>query len=152
MSDELREANMKVVRDYVEAMNEWDFDRMGPLLSDDFIFEMLFPAPGLPTRIDGRQAMIAFQRPFAEIVKTENMHDIQLDTLHSDPAEVILFCKSDFVFHDPSREYRNDYISRFTVRDGKIARFQENYDSVRLVQYFGGVVESPFETEAPAQG
>jgi hypothetical protein len=36
--------------------------------------------------------------------------------------------------------YKNDYIGRFTVRDGKIVRFAEYYDPVRLVIALGGSV------------
>ena len=75
MSEELREANKKVVYDYLTAMNSWDFDRMQPLLADDYHFDMLFPAPGLPMGIDGPDAMRAFQEQFAEIVETEGIHD-----------------------------------------------------------------------------
>jgi hypothetical protein len=39
--------------------------------------------------------------------------------------------------------YSNEYISRFTVRDGRITRFVECFDSVRLVTGFGGTVEVP---------
>jgi ketosteroid isomerase-like protein len=148
MTDELREANMTVVRDYLMAMNEWDFDRMQALLHDEYVFEMLFPAPGLPARIEGKDQMLAFQKTFAEICKTEGIRDLKLDTLHSDSAEVIGFWQSEFVFYDPTRQYSNTYICRFTVRDHKIARFQENYDSVRLVRDFGGTVASPFEPVA----
>jgi ketosteroid isomerase-like protein len=148
MSDELRKQNMKVVEDYLMAMNRWDFDTMQSLLHDEYVFEMLFPAPGLPARIEGKDEMLAFQKPFAEICKTEGIHDLKLDTLSSDPAEVIGFWESEFVFYDPSRKYSNTYICRFTVRDGRIARFQENYDSARLVRDFGGKVESPFERAA----
>lgn len=148
--DELRRSNMQVVQDYIDAMNSWNFDVMGPLCGDDFVFEMLFPAPGLPSRIEGREPMIEFQRQFAAQVRTENMRILHIDTLHSDPAEVIAICSSDMEFFDPSRHYSNEYIDRFTVRDGQIRRFQENYDNVRLVRDFGGKVESPFEESSSA--
>ena len=33
------------------------------------------------------------------------------------------------------------YVSRFTVRDGKITRFAEHYDPIRLVVALGGTVQ-----------
>jgi uncharacterized protein len=53
-------------------------------------------------------------------------------------------------FADPSIEYRNKYICRFTVRDGRITKFQEYFDPVPLIMSFGGKVESPFVSPAPA--
>jgi len=148
MSDELRAANIKVVETYLEAMNRWDFDVMAEQMAEDFRFEMLFPAPGLPNPIVGKEEMLTFQKQFADMCKTEGITDVKLDTLHGDPAEIIGTWNSDFVFYDESRSYSNTYLSRFTVRDGKIARFQENYDNIRLVRDFGGTVESPFEQAA----
>lgn len=145
MSEERREANIGVVREYLDALNAWDFERMEAVMAEDFVFEFLFVAPGLERRVEGREAMFEFQRPFAEIVESENLHEIELDTLHSDPDEVIASFKSDFSFVDRSRSYANDYLCRFSLRDGKIVRFQENFDTVTLVRSFGGTVESPFE-------
>jgi ketosteroid isomerase-like protein len=51
-------------------------------------------------------------------------------------------------FSDPAMEYRNRYICRFTVRDGRITRFQEYFDPVPLIVTFGGTVESPFGAPA----
>ncbi len=145
MSEELRAANVATVREYLEALNNWNFDRMKAVMDEDFVFEFLFVAPGLQPRVEGREAMFEFQRPFAEIVESENLHDIELDTLHSDPNEVIASFKSDFTFVDRSRSYANDYFCRFSLRDGKVVRFQENFDTVRLVESFGGTIQSPFE-------
>ena len=38
--------------------------------------------------------------------------------------------------------YRNEYVSRFTVRDGRITRFAEYYDPIRLVIALGGSVRN----------
>lgn len=142
--DALRAQNMATVRAYVEAMNEWNFDRMRELTADDFSLEFLFGAPGLPSRVDGADTVIEFQRPFSEKVHTENMHDLKLDTRHSDPAEVMLTAKGAFDFKEPGLTYENDYICFFRVEDGKLKSWQENFDSVRLVTGFGGSVVSPF--------
>jgi hypothetical protein len=39
--------------------------------------------------------------------------------------------------------YRNEYIARFTVRDGKISRFAEYLDPIRYVIAIGGKVDPP---------
>ena len=46
--------------------------------------------------------------------------------------------------------YRNEYVSRFTVRDGQITRFAEHYDPLRLVVALGGSIRSGAIETAPA--
>ena len=123
----LRQTNLRLVRDYIAGINAWDFDGMRDLLAEDVVFEIRFPAPGMRSRIEGRDALL----------------DFRLDTLHSDPGEVLAEYRSDMRMADPSLRYTNDYLSRFTVRHGRITRFVEAFDSVRLVQGFGGRVEAP---------
>jgi uncharacterized protein len=71
------------------------------------------------------------------------LHDLHLNTLFTDPGEVLAEYRSDMKLADPTASYSNEYISRFTVRDGRITRFVECFDSVRLVTGFGGTVEVP---------
>jgi ketosteroid isomerase-like protein len=142
--EQLRERNIGIVRAFMEALNGWDFPGMEKLMAEDFTIEFLYPAPGLPNRIEGREKALEFQRSFAEKIYSENMHDIDYDTRHSDPNVVLVTCKSDFDFKKPGLSYKNDYICFFEIEDGQLLLFQENFDSVRLVEGFGGSVESPF--------
>jgi uncharacterized protein len=139
----LRQMNLGLVRDYIAGINAWDFDGMRDLLAEDVVFEIRFPAPGMRSRIEGREALLDFQRSVSSMILSENLHDLRLDTLHSDPGEVLAEYRSDMRMADPSLRYTNDYLSRFTIRDGRITRFVEAFDSVRLVQGFGGRVEAP---------
>jgi hypothetical protein len=142
--EQLRERNIGIVSDFMEALNAWDFPGMEKLMAEDFTIEFLFPAPGLPKRIEGREKVLEFQRPFAEKTHSENMHEIVYDTRHSDPNVVLVTCKGDFDFKEAGLSYKNDYICFFEVKDGQLLLFQENFDSVRLVEGFGGSVKSPF--------
>jgi ketosteroid isomerase-like protein len=149
MSDEeLREANMRLVREYIDGINAWDFDGMRAMLAEDFVFEQMYSPPGMRRLFEGRDVLLEFQKTFVDTIKTENLHDLHLETLHSDPGEILATYRSDMEFADPSIEYRNEYICRFSVRDGRITRFQEYFDPVPLITAFGGTVESPFETPA----
>ncbi|KHF43089.1 nuclear transport factor 2 family protein [Saccharomonospora viridis] len=143
MSVELREANKQLVRDYIEGINRWDFDAMREMLADDFVFEQPFAAPGMQKRYEGPDALLNFQRRVSKMIITENLHDVWLDTLYSDPGEVIATYKSDMEMADKSLRYANDYICRFTVRDGKLTRFLEYYDTGRLITGFGGTIDAP---------
>ena len=138
----LREANMDIALRYLEAINAWDFDVKRELLAPDIVFEMRYAPEGFPRRIVGRDALMEFLSPLPESIITEGLYDIHVETLHSDPAEVIAFYKSDMQMVQPV-DYRNEYVTRFTVRDGQITRFCEYYDPVPLIVAFGGSVTSP---------
>jgi len=150
VTEALREANMQLVRNYVDGINAWDFDGMRQLLAEDLVFEQMHAPPGMQSKFEGREALLEFQKTLVDTIKTENLHDVHLETLHSDPGEILATYRSDMEFADPSIEYRNKYICRFTVRDGRITKFQEYFDPVPLIMSFGGKVESPFVSPAPA--
>jgi uncharacterized protein len=151
MSDDLREGNMDLVRRYIDAINAWDFDAKRQMLDPDMVFEMPYAPPGFENRIEGAENYLAFAKAAMDVVGDENLHDLQLETFASDPGEVIVFYKSDMAFKTTGAEYRNDYVGRFTVRNGKITRFAEYYDPIRLVVALGGTVQAATLESAPAE-
>jgi ketosteroid isomerase-like protein len=150
MSDaQLRERNMAIVRRYIDAINRWDFGVKRELLAEDAVFEMPYAPEGLKRRIAGRDNILAFVETVPDLVDAENLHDLRLETYHSDPGEIVAEYRSDMVIKPTGAEYRNEYVGRFTVRDGHITRFAEYYDPIRLVVALGGSVQTaPIETPA----
>src|SRR4051794_35524688 len=114
---------------------------MRALLAEDAVFEMPYAPEGFDRRFEGREAIVTFDETIPAIFDAENLHDLRLETYHSDPGEVIAEYRSDMVIKPPGAEYRNEYVSRFTVRDGEITRFAEYYDPIRLVVALGGSVQ-----------
>jgi uncharacterized protein len=142
MDDEqLREMNLATVRRYIDAINAWDFDTKRELLAADAVFEMPYAPDGFERRIVGRDNIIAFVETVPAIIDAENLHDVRLETYHSDPGEIVAEYRSDMVIKPTGAVYRNEYVSRFTVRDGRITRFAEHYDPIRLVVALGGRVQ-----------
>jgi uncharacterized protein len=137
----LRASNLAVVRRYIDAINAWDFDTKRALLAEDAVFEMPYAPEGFERRIVGRDNIIAFVETIPAIIDAENLHDVQLETYNSDPGEIVAEYKSDMVIKPHGAEYRNEYVSRFTVRDGRISRFAEYYDPIRLLVALGGSVQ-----------
>ena len=146
---DLRASNLAVVRRYIDAINAWDFDTKRALLAEDAVFEMPYAPEGFERRIVGRDNIIAFVETIPAMIDAENLHDVQLETYNSDPGEIVAEYRSDMVIKPRGAEYRNEYVSRFTVRDGQITRFAEYYDPIRLVVALGGSVQGA-PLEAPA--
>jgi ketosteroid isomerase-like protein len=147
---QLRQRNLAVVTRYIDAINRWDFDVKRELLAEDAVFEMPYAPEGFERTITGRDKIIAFVETVPAIVDAENLHDVRLETYHSDPGEIVAEYRSDMVIKPTNAPYRNKYVSRFTVRDGRITRFAEYYDPIRLVVALGGSVTSSGIETAPA--
>jgi ketosteroid isomerase-like protein len=114
---------------------------MRELLAEDAVFEMPFAPEGFERRFVGRENILAFVETVPALIDAENLHDVRLETYGSDPGEVVAEYKSDMVIKTTGLEYRNDYVSRFTVRGGRVTRFAEHYDPIRLVVALGGSVD-----------
>ncbi|WP_432180516.1 nuclear transport factor 2 family protein [Streptomyces sp. NBC_00063] len=140
--DVLRQTNAAIAKRYLQAINDWDFDVKRELLAPDVVFEMRWAPEGFPRRIDGVEAVMKFLAPLPESIVTEGLYDIRVETLHTDPGQVVAFYKSDMTMVQPV-EYKNEYVTCFTIRDGKIVHFQEYYDPIPLVVAFGGSVTPP---------
>ena len=139
MSDDTRrEESMRLVREHVEAINTWDLAKMRVLFAEDMVMEMPYAPEGFERCIRGRTAILAFVEQCAAMIPAENLHDLRLDTLHADPGEVVGTYRSDMRLN--SNAYRNEYIARRTVRDGRICYFGEYFDPIRLVVALGGRV------------
>lgn len=72
----------------------------------------------------GRRAL-AFLDRVRDLMDPENLHDLEIDTYASDAGEVVAHYRSATRMKGTNLPYCNEYIGRFTVRDGKIASFTE---------------------------
>ena len=153
MTDELRQTNIDLVRAYTDALNAWDIETMGRLSTDDVVFELPFRPPTFERETVGKDAYmeVLAQARDHMIDGSENLHDLELDTLASDPDTVIATYKSAMRLKS-AVEYNNEYISRFRLRDGKVARFTEYYDSIVLFRALGGVLTDSDDSDLLPEG
>jgi ketosteroid isomerase-like protein len=141
MTEALREANKALVLRFFGAINAWDFDLMEELLADDFVFEMPFPPPGMQARIEGSKTFVDFARSVPAVFDEERLQDFRIDTIFSDPNEIVAEYRSDMNVVATGGKYQNTYVTRLTVRGGKITRFAEYFDPIPLLVALGGRVE-----------
>lgn len=153
MSDARREENIRIVRAYMDALNGWDIERMAQMSTDDVVFEIPFRPPTFARTTDGKSAYmeVLAQARDHMIDGSENLHDATVDTLGSDPNELVATYKSNMPLRS-GVTHRNGYISRFTIRDGLVARFVEYYDSIILFEALGGTLEWPQTNDLVPEG
>lgn len=140
--------NITLVHEFLAALDEWDFDGMRERLHpDDFVYRIPYSPEWIPSELTGRDTYLEFAREWSgSIDGTENLHDIELDTLANDPDTVIARYKNEFRITASGYLYKNDLIVIFRIVAGLIAGFDERLDSIPLVIASGGSVEPP---EAP---
>ena len=140
----LRQSNQALVRRFIEAINaDWDIDAIADLISDDFLFTIPFAPDWFRVRHEGKSAALSFLDSVRHIMEPENLHGLSVDTLSGDPNEVIAEYRSDTRMRGTGLPYRNIYVGRFTIREGRISRFAEHLDPIRYVVAIGGTVEPP---------
>jgi uncharacterized protein len=137
--------NVTLVREFLAAIDEWDFDGMRARLHPDrFTYRIPYSPEWIPSELEGRDAYIDFAREWSgSIDGTENLHDIVLDTLANDPDTVIATYKNEFTISASGYLYKNDLIVIFKIVDGLIATFDERLDAIPLVIASGGSVVAP---------
>jgi len=140
----LRAANVDLARRFIDAINDsWNIGALRELIAEDFVFEVPFAPEWFPVRCEGREAALAFLDGVRKIMEPENLHALTLDTYATDPGELIAQYRSDTRILETRFPYRNEYVARFTVRDGRIKRFVEYLDPIRYVLAIGGRVDPP---------
>jgi uncharacterized protein len=137
--------NVTLVREFLAALDEWDFDGMRERLHPDrFVYRIPYSPDWIPKELAGRDDYLAFAKEWSgSIDGTENLHDIVLDTLAGDPDTVIATYKNEFTISASGYLYKNDLIVIFKIVDGLIATFDERLDAIPLVIASGGSVVAP---------
>jgi ketosteroid isomerase-like protein len=139
-----RVANVALVRRFIEAINDsWNVDVMRELVSDDFLFMIPFEPDWFQVRDEGKENALEFLNSVKDLMDPENLHDVRIDTCSGDLFDVIAEYKSATRMKATNLPYRNEYIGRFRIRDGKIMTFAEYLDPTRFVIAVGGAVVPP---------
>jgi len=133
-ADTLREANAAVARRWMTTLNEpawWD------LLDDNIVLEFPYgPSLGMAERHVGKRAVIAYCRGLFARLGTLKFQDLQI-TGTTDPNVFYSEYYADLA--TPSGEnYRQTYINKLKIHDGKVVLMREFWDPKRIVDAANG--------------
>lgn len=137
--------NVALVREFLAAIDEWDFEGMRERLHpDEFVYRIPYSPDWIPSELVGRDTYIEFASEWSgSIDGTENIHELELDTLAHDPATVVARYKVEFTLTATRYVYKNDLVCFFEVLDGRIAVFDERLNALPLTIAAGGSIEPP---------
>lgn len=139
------ESNIAILQAYFDAINSWDFDAMLELLHEEISYELPYAPGPFPRVTKGLDDVMAFLRGVPDFAEEENLSDFEIHAFADDPNELVAEYRSDMKLTS-GRDYKNTYVVRATIRDGRILRFVEYFDAVPLVEALGGSVSIPEAT------
>ncbi|MFG1604498.1 nuclear transport factor 2 family protein [Actinoplanes sp. NPDC049265] len=104
----------------------------GSHLADDVVVEWPFAAPGRPTRIEGKEAFLAFAGP-ARSAQPLRVDACDIRAIHdtTDPATVIV--EYSLTATAGGRQATAGFITVLTVRDDRITHLREYQDTLKML-------------------
>ena len=121
------------------------------MMSEDFVMEFPYARPGMPTRVEGRAAVLAHLVKVSGDVSVDSASNLVVHET-TDPEVVIL----EFDGHGRSvktgEPYEQRYISVIRARGGKIVHFKDYWNPIQgLKAQLGAAVVDAFILGGPAK-
>ena len=136
------ESNVELLQSYLNAINSWDFAAMRTFLHPEISYEIPWVPEPFPKVTQGLDKVMAFLETVPAFAEAENLHDFQIHAFAGNPDELVAEYVSDMQLTS-GREYKNSYVVRASVKDGKIIRFAEHMDTTKLIVAMGGSIIPP---------
>lgn len=121
------------------------------LMSDDFVMEFPYARPGVPTRVDGRAAVLAHLVKVGGDVSVDSASNLVVHET-TDPEVVILEFDGHGRAVKTGEPYEQRYISVIRTRGGKITHFKDYWNPIQgLKAQLGSAVVDAFILGEPAK-
>lgn len=144
---QIAKRNIAVFQRWFDAANAQDYDALIEVYHPDIVKELPWTIDPFPKAVHGHENVMAFSRSVREFLRTPNFYDIEIRAFLDDPYELYAEYKSDMDLVS-GREYKNDYIARVRVQDGRLISYKEWPDPIRLLKSMGGSINLPEDFQA----
>lgn len=104
--------------------------------ADDVVAEFPYAPPDHTRKLEGVEAVVAFMRRIPTFAEDFELGE---PTIYPTADGFVAEYHGEATFKSTGLRYAQDYVSFFTVRDGKIARIKEYYDPLRVLRAMGEV-------------
>ncbi|BEK97984.1 nuclear transport factor 2 family protein [Nocardia seriolae] len=130
--------SLETPRDLVErlflGLPSRDADRFAALLAPDVAFEIPFPIPGEPTRIEGREQVRAYLAARWSGMSGVQVHDIR-PAIHQTVDPEVLVVENDVEVTRPNGErgWFRSSVNVIRVQNGLVTLFRDYMDAGRIM-------------------
>ena len=134
------------VKAFFRAIAARDMTALGQALTDDAIYEMPFSesgstAPGFFRRFEGREAVVGFwEMTSGGGIISLPPQDVEL-SITADGGRLFIEQRGDMTMPD-GKPYRNRYVFRFDIRDGRVSHIREYINPIISAYAFDRPVAS----------
>lgn len=147
----MREANFTLFLRWSDAVSEKDIATLRSLMADDIVIEIPFNESGKTDRgsyriYEGADACIEFWKiAFKAEGKMHLPSEMEL-TANGDASRIFVECRGHLTMSS-GKEYRNRYVMRMDMADGRIRHVKEYYNPIQSAYAFGRPIAGQFKLE-----
>ena len=142
-NDDLRAANIALAERVITTCGNLRPQEVREDFAEDAVLALPYAPAGTPKETVGRDQIVAYVSLLGNYIEPGIFVDHAFDTLAGDPGVVVARYSASTRLLTTGSPYENTYITLVTVRDGKVARYEEFFDPINWLIAQGGVVESP---------
>jgi len=131
--------NADIVTTYLNALEEQDIDALSGLLTEGATIEIPLSNTGDLNPwflFEGKPAALNYIRTIFQNFAQVKLLDRSV-YVAEDGRTVFVEAKGDLIQRSTSASYRNRYVFKFTIRDGKVARVSEYANPVPFAKLMG---------------
>ena len=142
MTTSTTDAGTAVVRAYLDAVSNFDVDRIVATLHPDVVMHIPYAPDGIPSKVEGKAAVAEWFTAVPDLMAPLNFADHDIVALARDGDYLARYSGCTTVL-PTGNPYRTSYVALFTLRDGLLISTTEYFDSVALVRGLGWTVTPP---------
>ncbi|MET9521994.1 nuclear transport factor 2 family protein [Streptomyces coeruleorubidus] len=118
-------------RHSLRLLLEKDIDAWVGLWAEDGVMEFPFAPPGRPRRLEGKEAVAAYMRPYPDHIDLHDFPDLRIHRT-TDPETIVAEMRGVGRLVKTDSPYDMTYIAVVTVRDGLIASYRDYWNPLAL--------------------
>ncbi|MET9679247.1 nuclear transport factor 2 family protein [Streptomyces coeruleorubidus] len=118
-------------RHSLRLLLEKDIDAWVGLWAEDGVMEFPFAPAGWPRRLEGKDAVAAYMRPYPDHIDLHDFPDLRIHRT-TDPETIVAEMRGVGRLVQTDSPYDMTYIAVVTVRDGLIASYRDYWNPLAL--------------------
>ncbi|MFF5515404.1 nuclear transport factor 2 family protein [Streptomyces coeruleorubidus] len=118
-------------RHSLRLLLEKDIDAWVGLWAEDGVMEFPFAPPGRPRRLEGKEAVAAYMRPYPDHIDLHDFPDLRIHRT-TDPETIVAEMRGVGRLVKTDSPYDMTYVAVVTVRDGLIASYRDYWNPLAL--------------------
>ncbi|MGY3333975.1 ketosteroid isomerase-like protein [Streptomyces filamentosus] len=101
------------------------------LFAEDAVMEFPFAPDGMPRRLEGKEAIAAYMRPYPDHIDLHDFPDVRIHRT-TDPRTVVVEMRGVGLLVESGAPFDMTYVAVVTVRDGRISSYRDYWNPLAV--------------------